>query len=218
MLGSMRVLRLSLILGVLMLPLAPGGARADTTDPKIVAARQLFLQGVDGNTRVVREALQQFRQLKAAHPDNPLIQAYIGACEALQGRDGSNVTEKRANTEQAIRDLDVALAALPRLGAKGDVSTILETKLVAANAFIHMPVFFNRRPDGERLLRELTGDPSLSLMSPGFQASVLVAAGTLAQMNDRPTDSATLLLRAQELDPEGREGRRAHAMLAGETE
>lgn len=219
--GFMRVLRLSLCAGLLVLPLLPDAARADTTDAAVLAARQLFYQGVDGDKRAVREALQQFRQLQADQPTNPLVLAYIGACETLLGRDGSNVTAKRTNTEQGVRDLDAALAALPRLAADGaavTASAILETKLVAANAYIHIPGFFNRRQEGERLLRELTDDPSLELMSPGFQASVLVATATLARLNERPSESTALLQRARELDPEGREGRRAQQMLAGESE
>src|SRR5262249_19195076 len=136
--GTMRVLRLILITGVLTLPWAPGTAPADTTDAKIVAARQLFLQGMDGDKRVVREALRGFRQLKDTHPGHPLVQAYIGACEALQGRDGGNVADQRASTEQAIRDLNAALAFLSQW-PRDDQPTVMETKLVAADAFIHMP-------------------------------------------------------------------------------
>src|SRR5262245_11349186 len=94
MLGTMRVLRLILITGMLTLPWAPGTASADAIDAKIIAARQLFLQGMDGDKRVVREALLEFRQLKDTHPGHPLVQAYIGACEALQGRDGGNVADQ----------------------------------------------------------------------------------------------------------------------------
>jgi hypothetical protein len=213
----MRVLRSILITGVLTLPWAPGTASADTVDAKIMAARQLFLQGMDGDKRVVREALLRFRQLKDTHPGHPLVQAYIGACEALQGRDGGNVADQRASTEQAIRDLNAALAFLPQW-PRDDLSTVMETKLVAADAFIHMPGIFNRRQKGEQLLQELTGDPSLSLMSSSFQSAVMVAAATLARMKDRPLDSTTLLLRARELDPEGRDGQRAQHMLAGETQ
>jgi hypothetical protein len=213
----MRVLRLIVLTGALALPWVPDNAPADTVDAKITAARQLFLQGMDGDKRVVREALMMFRQLKDAHPGHPLIQAYIGACEALQGRDAGNTADQRAGTEQAIRDLSAALAFLSQW-PRDDLPTVMETKLVAADAFIRMPGLFNRRQKGEQLLRELTGDPSLSLMSTSFQSAVLVAAATLARMNDRPLDSTTLLLRAQELDPEGRDGRRAQHMLAGETQ
>ncbi|MBK8162533.1 MAG: hypothetical protein IPK65_05125 [Gammaproteobacteria bacterium] len=222
MTGSAYVLRLSVLLGVLLLSLPAVGVRADVTDPGIVAARALFYQGVDGDKRAVREALRQFRGLKAGQPDNPLVQAYIGACAALLGRDGSNVTAKRTNTGQGVRDLDAALAMLARLtaddGAGVTASAILETKLVVANAFLHIPSFYNRLQEGERLLTELRQDPRLDFMSPGFRASVLVSAAAIAQMNERPDDSASLLKRAQQLDPAGREGRRAQQMLAAETE
>lgn len=221
MTGSAHVLRLSILWGLLLLFPPPDGARADVTDPGVVTARGLFYQGVDGDKRAVRESLRQFRELKAVRPNDPLVQAYIGACEALLGRDGSNVTAKRTNTGQAVRDLDAALAMLARqTEGAGEVtaSTILETRLVVANAFIHIPSFYNRLQEGQRLLHELRQDPRLDFMSPGFRASVLVSAATVARMNERPDDLIYLLKRAQELDPAGREGRRAQHMLAVETE
>lgn len=220
MMGSTYGLRLSVLLGVFLLSLSPG-ARADVTDPAIVAGRELFYQGVEGDKRAVREALRLFRELKAERPGDPLVQAYLGACGALLGRDGSNVTAKRTNTGQAVRDLDAALVMLTRQGGDdgaATASTILETKLVVANAFLHIPSFYNRLEDGQRLLRELQRDPRLDFMSPGFRASVLVTAATVARMNERPDDTVHLLKRAQELDPAGREGRRAQHMLAAETE
>lgn len=223
MAGTMRVLRSSLLLALLLLPWLPDAARGDVTDPGIVAARELFYQGVDGDKRAVREALRQFRQLQGAQPNNPLLQAYIGACAALMGRDNINEMNKRTNTSQAVREIDAALAALARLEAEGGgetltISTILETKLVAANAFIHIPSFYNRRQEGERLLRELRADPRLDFMSPGFQAAVLVAYATLVRKNEVGGNPVPLLRRAHELDPQGRDGRRAQQMLAGETE
>jgi hypothetical protein len=223
MVEPMHVLRLTLMLGVLLLPWMPVGAWADVTDPGIVAARQLFYQGVDGDKRAVREALRQFRQLHAAQPGDPLIQAYIGACGTLLGRDDSNEIGKRTNTKQAVREIDAALAALAHLEAAGGnqevtLSTLLETKLVAANAYIHIPSFYNRRQEGERLLRELRLDPRLDFMSPAFRAAVLVAVATLEHQNQPATDIGPLLRRAHELDPQGRQGRRAQQMLAGEFE
>ncbi|MCC6208249.1 MAG: hypothetical protein IT488_08855 [Gammaproteobacteria bacterium] len=219
MAGSAYVLRLISLMGMLLL--SPW-VRADVTDPGIVASRELFYQGVDGDRRAVREALRQFRELKAGRPDDPLVQAYIGACEALLGRDGSNVTAKRTNTGQAVRDLDAALVLLVRRvgddSATVSASTVLETKLVIANAYLHIPSFYNRLEDGQRLLRELQQDPRLDFMSPGFRASVLVSAATVARMRERPDDTMHLLKRAQELDPVGREGKRAQHMLAAETE
>lgn len=210
---ALRVIPLSCLLVLLLLP-PVGATRTDAYYEGLAAARATFFQAVDGDKRAVRTALQQFRRLKDQYPDNPLVNAYIGACETLQGRDGSNVTAKRTSTEQGIRDLDAALVTLPLL-TLDNAPFILEAKLVIANAYIHIPSFFNRRQEGERLLRELLDDPALGAMPPGFQASVLVTAATVAQLNERPSDSVSLLKRAQELDPGGREGRRAQQLLAG---
>jgi len=227
MAGFMRALRSGLLLGVLILPLMPDTVLADVTDPGITAARQLFYQGVDGDKGAVREALRQFRQLQAAQPSNPLIQAYIGACEVLVGRDASNDTAKLTSTGQAVHDLDAALAALTVLEQDGGseeirASTILETKLVVANAYIHIPSIrrnqYNRRPEGDRLLRELRDDPRLVFMSAGFRAAVLVAVATMEQMTQPAVDVTPLLKRAHELDPQGRSGRRAQQMMAAESE
>jgi hypothetical protein len=223
----MRVLRSTLLIGALILPWMPGSAQADVTDPGIVAARELFYQGVDGDTRATREALRQFRQLQAARPNDPLIQAYIGACEVLMGRDASNDATTLTNIDRAVRDLDAALAAVALLETGGGseeiaASTILETKLVVANAFIHIPSFsrnpYNRRQDGERLLRELRDDPRLVFMSPEFRARVMLAAANLERMNQPAGNITPLLKRAHELDPQGRAGRRAQQMMSGEAE
>lgn len=104
------------------------------------------------------------------------------------GRDASNDTAKLTGTEQAVHDLDAPLALLEKEGGSEEINTsiILETKLVLANAYVHIPgirrSICNLRQEGERPLRELRDDPRLVFMSSGFRAAVLVAVVTLEHM------------------------------------
>lgn len=211
MLGSKCVLRLGLFIGLLALSLLP--ARADTADPDILAARQLFYQGVDGDKRAVRDAVQRFRSLSHEHAEEPVFQAYLGAAMTLQGRDASNNIEKGRITEEGLGVLDRALESQMAKPDPGSVHT-LDTMLVAANTYIHLPAFFNRYGQGRDLLQKILAHPDFDATAPGYKAAVYVAQALVSHGDADDAAYHRYLELTVSTDPKGRDGQYASKRLA----
>jgi hypothetical protein len=84
-----------------------------------------------------------------------------------------------AHAEEGLAQIDKALALLtPAHNAPLQRGTpaVLEVKLVAANTFMAVPGFMNRKERGERLLKEVLTSPLLASAPAEFQASVQKAA------------------------------------------
>lgn len=202
-----------LVVLFLVLPVYPvEGAGTDGFEQDIAAARELFLQAVDGGKREVRKATRRFRTLRDRYPDNTVVQAYLGACTSLQARDAGSGVNKQRYAEEALGQVDAALAGIPE-GA--EAALVLETKLVVAHTLIHMPPFLNRFDAGAALVEELLADERLQDMPAPFRAGVHLAAAKVAHGSGADDPYRRHLNSAVELDPDGRNGRRAAAMLAG---
>jgi hypothetical protein len=195
---------------VLLVMVCP--AQADDIDHELAEARTVFLRGVDGDRRAVREATQRFRLLSEDHPQEPVFIAYLGACMSLQGRDAANNIEKRRLTEEGLGEIDLALK---RLSAGTDQSSprYLDTLLVAANTFIHIPAFFNRYAEGKRLLQEILAHRAFDGMAAGFKAATYLAAALLAHGEGDDGAYRRYLNLTVSTDPEGRDGRFAGTLL-----
>lgn len=189
-------------------------AYADDMDQQLSEARAIFLRGVDGDRRAVRAATQRFRTLSETYPKEPVFVAYIGACETLQGRDAANVFDKRRKTEEGLSDIDRALTSVP---ANADPVSPhdLDTLLVAANAFIHIPAFFNRYERGRQLLQKILASRGFDGMAPGYKAATYLAAALVAHGDDEDKAYRDYLKLAAAADPDGRDGGLASRLLAG---
>lgn len=197
--------------GLLLLSLALPAFASDP-DPELTEAREVFLLAVDGDRRAVRDATQRFRALSRTHPREPVYLAYLGASTTLQGRDASNNLDKRRLTDDGLRDIDRALDLLSK-DADRSSPRYLDTLLVAANSFIHVPSFFNRHDQGRQLLDEILAHPTFDAMAPGFQAATYLAAALVAQ-GDRDEEAYRRYLdQTIAADPEGRNGRFASGLL-----
>ncbi len=198
---------------LLLLPLVQAlPALASDPDPELTEAREVFLLAVDGDRRAVRDATQRFRSLSRAHPREPVYLAYLGASTTLQGRDASNNLDKRRLTDDGLRDIDRALDLLSK-GADRASPRYLDTLLVAANSFIHVPSFFNRHDQGRQLLDEILAHPTFDAMAPGFQAATYLAAALVAQGERDDEAYRRYLDLTVAADPEGRNGRFASEIL-----
>lgn len=195
---------------VLLVVLWP--AHADELDHELTEARAVFLRGVDGDKRAVRDALQRFRSLRQDHPQEPVFTAYLGACMTLQGRDAANNIEKGRLTDEGLREVD---RALKRLSASADQDSprSLDTLLVAANTFIHIPSFFNRYDQGKRLLQDILAHPAFDGMAVGFKAAAYMAAALVARGESDDDAYRRYLKLIVSTDPEGRDGRFASKLL-----
>jgi hypothetical protein len=195
---------------VLLLATTP--ARAADIDSQLNEARDTFLKGVDGDKRAVRDATREFRSMSQGHPDDPVYMAYLGASLTLQGRDAPNGIEKQRLTEEGLRKVDQALGLLS-VNDQLPSSRRLETLLVAANSFIHIPAFFNRYERGKRLLHELLDHPDFNEMPAGFKAAAFYAAALVARGNGDEKEYHRYLTLAADTDPQGHDGRAARGLL-----
>lgn len=197
-----------------LLMLLPGmsTALAGDIDSELAAARHLFLQGVDGDKRVVREATLRFGTLMASYPREPVFLAYHGACITLQGRDAPNNLDKQRLTEEGLREIDRALDLLKASADQGSPH-YLDTLLVAANSYIHIPAFFNRYDKGKRLLQEILAHPTFDGMAAGYKAATYLAAALVAHGEGDDNAYRDYLNRTVNADTEGRNGRIASRLL-----
>ena len=186
--------------------------QAGDMDQQLTEARAVFLRGVDGDKRAVRDATQRFRGLSQAYPQEPVFLAYLGASMTLQGRDVPNNIEKGRVTEEGLTVID---RALNQRAANEDPASphYLETSLVAANSFIHIPAFFNRYDQGKRLLQEVLAQQGFDGMAPGFKAAAYLAAGLVARGEGDDGAYRHYLDLTVSADPDGRDGRFASKLL-----
>lgn len=191
---------------VLVLLAVVSPSQADEVDRDLAMARSIFLQGVDGDERAVRDATNRFRTLSVRHPDDPVFLAYLGASRALQARDASNDIDKMRLTKEGLKKIDRALKLLSA-GGDNNPSEYLDTLLVAADAFIHIPAFFNRYDRGKQLLNEILEHRDFEKMAPGFKAATFLAESLVARgAGDEKAYRHYLDLTIQ-TDPKGRDGR-----------
>jgi hypothetical protein len=187
-------------------------AQAQDMDQELAEARTVFLRGVDGDKRAVRDAIQRFRTLSLAHPQEPVFKAYLGASMTLQGRDTTNNIEKKRITDEGLGVVDRALDA-QKASADQASPRYLDTLLVAANTYIHLPAFFNRNDEGKRLLQEILAHYAFDGMAAGFKAAVYMAAATVAHGEGDQAAYRRYLDLTVSTDPEGRDGLTASELL-----
>jgi hypothetical protein len=178
---------------------------------KLAEAREVFLRAVDGDKRAVRDATVRFRALSTDHPQAAVFIAYLGACTTLQGRDATNNIERRRLTEEGLRDVDRALSLATASG--NDPEHYLETLLVAANSYIHVPSFFNRYEDGRRLVQAILAHPEFDRMAAAYRSAAFMAAALVAQGDRDDVGYRRFLRLSVEADPESRDGRFASRLL-----
>lgn len=145
----------------------------------------------EGDSKSVDVAVDAFRKLSSQEPANPLLRAYQGSVEALQGREALMPWNKMKYTENGLATLDKALQQLSPEHehelARG-VPVLLETRLVAANAFLSLPSLFNRGPAGHQQLQALISHPQLLKAPEGFRQAVVELAVKTAQNEKLPAE------------------------------
>jgi len=195
---------------ILLLAVFP--AQADDFDSVLTDDRNVFLQGVDGDKRAVRNAVNRFRSLSRSNPRDPVYLAYYGASITLQGRDATKGFEKKGFTEDGLEKIDRALKLLSEVKHYPSVRH-LDTLLVAANSFVYIPSFFNRYDKGKDLLQEILTHDDFNGMVAGFKAAAYSTAAFVARTDGDEAEYRRLLALIVETDPQGRDGRAASALL-----
>ena len=148
-------------------------------DAQFQPAQAVFLKAADGDKSAVEGAADAFAALLKAEPANPVLMVYSGAATSMKATTTFLPWKMMAHAEEGLAQIDKALALLtPAHNAPLQRGTpaVLEVKLVAANTFMAVPGFMNRKERGERLLKEVLTSPLLASAPAEFQASVQKAA------------------------------------------
>lgn len=185
---------------MLLAGLAQLAPAAPMADADFAAAQAIFLQAVAGDGGAVEEAVRRFGKLAATDtPQAPLCAAYLGAAQAMQGRDAWMPWNKMRATERGLATLDKALR---RLDAAHDkeifrgTPLFVEIRLVAASTFLALPALFNRFDAGKQILREAFASPAYAAASGEIKARLHWQAAIAARRDKDARDEAAHLKQA----------------------
>lgn len=184
---------------------------------RIQYAVVVFKQATQGKSDAVPKALALFKEIEKTHPNHPLLRSYIGSLTTMQARDAWMPWNKIRFAEKGLDMIDRVLDSLSPehdLETNKSVPVSLEVKFIAASTFTSMPKFFNRRPQGRQLLKTITSSKTFTKTPPGFQATVWLTRARAVSMGDSKKNIRPWLKRVTKLDPTGRNGKIAAAMLA----
>ncbi|MEY4980074.1 MAG: hypothetical protein RLZZ352_2344 [Pseudomonadota bacterium] len=148
-------------------------------DAQFEPAQAVFLKAAEGDKSAVDRAADAFAALLKADPTNPVLLAYSGSATSMKATTTWLPWKMMRHAEDGLAQIDKALALLtPAHNAPLQRGTpaVLEVKLVAANTFMAVPGFMNRKERGERLLKDVLTSPLLAGAPAEFQASVQKAA------------------------------------------
>lgn len=149
------------------------------SDTQLAPAVTTFVKASEGDSAAIPQAASAFQDLLTAEPTHPVLLAYSGAATAMLATTTWLPWKKLSHAEDGLARLDKALALAGSANGTAlvqGVPAVLSVKLVAANTFLAVPTFMNRRDRGERLLREVLASPLLATAPAGFQLAVNQAA------------------------------------------
>lgn len=170
----------------LLLPLAAAAlfhcaaaAAANADAAAFDAAGAAFNKALAGDGSA-SQAVKAFEGLAAPDsPEAPLYRAYLGAAQALQGREAWLPWNKFRATERGLDTLDKALRQVSPAHDKVLVRGTpvgLEVRLVAASTFVAIPdVVFHRADRGRQLLEDVARSPLYAGAPAEFRARVEAA-------------------------------------------
>lgn len=158
-------------------------------------AFEQFMQAQSGDSAAIERAASSFTTLLQIEPGNPVVLAYAGASTAQLANTTLLPWKKLSYAEEGLAMLDKALAMLtPAHNAviQNNTPGALEVRYVAANTFLAVPGFMNRRSRGAKLLTDVESSPLLAQAPLGFKGAVWMRAAKLAQVDQRPADARQL--------------------------
>ena len=153
-------MKAALLLLVLALSLAPGAQASDAT--AFQTAFSALQKARSGDSAAADASVAAFEQLLRQDPGNPLLRAYLGSSETMQGSHALLPWNKMKYTEDGLAEIDKALRLL---GPQHDQQNLrgvpisLETRLVAASTFLALPGMFKRSALGHQQLQALLTPP-----------------------------------------------------------
>ncbi len=152
-------------------------------DAQFQPAFQQFIQASAGDTAAIDGAAEAFSNLLKSDPTNPVLMAYAGSATAMKASTAMMPWKKMGYAEDGMAQLDKALAML---NASHDAPVqqgtpgVLEVKFVAANTFLAVPGFMNRKERGTKLLSDVLASPLFATAPVPFKGTVWLKAANEA--------------------------------------
>lgn len=155
-------------------------------------AQAHFAQAQAGDRSAIDKAAEAFGTMLRVEPANPLLMAYAGASTAMRASTTFLPWKKIGYAEDGMAMLDKALALLDptqHAAEPGQTPDALMVRFLAANTFLAVPDFMNRRDRGAQLLAEVVAHPLLAQAPLGFRGAVWLRAARWAQADKRADDA-----------------------------
>jgi tetratricopeptide (TPR) repeat protein len=180
------------------------------SDPLIQQIVARHEKAVKGDTAETKSLTADLEKWTAQHPDNHLLQAYLGAAYTLSSRDAWPGPGKLTYLRKGGAELDAAVAADPTNPA---------VRFVRAIDYFELPSFFGKRSiaraDFQILVKQVDGEmKSPATLNTDTQQAIYYFAGeSYKQQWDEPK-AKDLWQRGLKLDPTSDLGRKMAAELA----
>ncbi|WP_238343549.1 hypothetical protein [Gracilibacillus saliphilus] len=95
--------------------------------------KKLFMKGVKGDKKAVKQSYDIFLKLRGAEPNNALVEAYYGSTLALLARDASKPLEKADKAQEGLDALNQAISRNPQHK---------EIRMLRSNVCLRLPESF----------------------------------------------------------------------------
>ena len=154
---------------------SPATALAQAPAANVEPVFANFVLAADGQENLVEPTAAALAKLQQAHPNDVVLMAYAGSATAMQAKTTFLPWKKMKFADDGLALLDKSLALLTpahTAPAYRGTPAVLDVKLVAANTFLALPGFFNRKERGLKLLAEVAASPLLKTAPAAFQAAV----------------------------------------------
>ncbi|MEX8502560.1 MAG: hypothetical protein AB3X41_05895 [Leptothrix ochracea] len=180
LIGPRRLVITAALLGSsLLLSTAP--PRTHAAEPQAVTSSTEalladFVRASEGDSALIEPTAHALRQLSQKYPSDVVLMAYAGSATAMRATTTFWPWKKMAFADEGLAMLDKSLALLTPAHAAPiyrGTPAVLDVKFTAANTFLALPGFFNRKNRGLKLLAEVASSPLLKSSPPPFQAAVL---------------------------------------------
>ena len=109
--------------------------RSPMVEQRLAYARQQYFANLQGDRAAGDRARSSFADLSRDLPGDPVVQAYSGSLELLEGARTWAVWDKRRLANEGLQKMDAAVDRAP-----GD----LEARFIRAASTWHLPFFYKR--------------------------------------------------------------------------
>lgn len=189
---------------------APAPAPADPfTDPLIKEVQDLHQDVVDGKKKALDKLVPWLEQLVKDHPDNHLLQAYLGSAYTLASRDAFPGPGKLKYLKQGGATLDAAVEGAPKEVAP---------RFIRAVNYFSLPSVFGKREtareDFQLLLREIRNPLAKETFNVETRQAISWYAGLSYKQLQQPDDAKDAWQEGIALGPKTDLGQKMAAALA----